>query len=1374
MSEYQYPLYFEANDLTDRERERVRRYFQKRRESGGGECSPIERVGDKIYKICFEEAEAQERVLNKQFHTVSLPSRELCLTVTQTESALNLDQSSAKQTQASTTPNTKCLEKIFKLEIFLLYYLRDNLKADKVLRKQLDAINCTVEFNNEEEEAVVRGDIDKGSGGGFSSAAENWEMQVDRVFISFTERYLCYHAVEPKLGKMLLEDLSGASDDIKVYTENGYHVVVGEKEVVEEKIDILQKNMPTCKEVPVVEKHFKLVEEEFSREARANFPEVKISRRDGMVTLEGPPMAVQAGVSKLDELIEKIQKKRVPLDSALLSFMRLSGADSKYQTRFQQSLRNPVALEIGTDLLLSSLSIDALDEAEAALQRDLSVARVALQGAEAVPPDLDKLKQIMTTAKNKANSGGYRVDVSFTPGLGGTSDVTLQLVGYTENVNSLKETLHDFQMNQVGTQETLKLPHPDMVDCFDTILNLIGMKQTGVNINASPFPYPCVVLSGPRCEVQKVQASLTATLASLTLDTLILEGPAALQYFQGNGRESTELIENNCHVIIKAQGVNPETIRARSNSNPIPRANFNKVRTNISANVVNKPSLEIKIGRLEDEQANVLVVPMLNRQINSTHIGNSLMKKGGSAMTSNFDLMASNCVLGPGDVLQVDVPPSLGCSKLFFIECLPWDGVRGQSVQALSQGLKRCLDLCEQQKLQSVAFPVIGPGVVLKFPLSEAIQVLTDTIRQFGSSTSSGSLSNIRVVVKPDNPDSSKFYHDIYRHLSSNMNQGGQAIFRSLTSDLDDITTTVGGGIKLQLVFGDITNETTDAVVNTTDFVNFHNDGVCKDILTVAGPQVEAELKAANVRRGDIVQTQPGYFPCKYIYHVCGERDAGVIEQIVSDIIGDCETFGFTSVAIPAICAGAGGLDPDVVANAILRGVKAATSSTTFVCLTNIRLILFKINVFMAFKKKALEIYPTAAVSNVPALLLTQVQQQRPSSPVSGELRSLQIPPISQNSTFLFMGITRKNVDDAKKMLKDLCEAQCSTQTFSKEELAHFAAEDLEELEDLAKTHGLSMQKDHPSQGCITVSGLKDAVSQVRQMTTACLQSSLRRQAKIRSQEDLYNRVVWCIMGPNGNWERLPKKANHDLENTDITYGIEDAQGVSWRVDLQRSEATCPASGRKATLKRLENLSDFTLPLYWDNMAAGENMKTFELQSSSPEYKTVKEAFKRTVKQTVLKIERVQNIRLRHAYETQKKQISNKNRTEGGAFEKALYHGTTQDNCTSIMNTGFNRSFAGQNATHYGQGTYFAVNANYSAQPTYSKPLADGSQLMFVARVLTGIYSQGSAGMKVPPPRSNQQPHDLCDSVVDRMDQPNMFVVFHDDQAYPDYLITFK
>lgn len=72
---------------------------------------------------------------------------------------------------------------------------------------------------------------------------------------------------------------------------------------------------------------------------------------------------------------------------------------------------------------------------------------------------------------------------------------------------------------------------------------------------------------------------------------------------------------------------------------------------------------------------------MLNKQLMSTNIGKCLMNKTKNAIRSKFDSMAASCTIAPGGVLQVDAPSTLGCSKLFFIECLPWDGVGGQSVK---------------------------------------------------------------------------------------------------------------------------------------------------------------------------------------------------------------------------------------------------------------------------------------------------------------------------------------------------------------------------------------------------------------------------------------------------------------------------------------------------------------------------------------------------------------------------------------------------------------------------------------------------------------------------------------------------------------------
>lgn len=90
----------------------------------------------------------------------------------------------------------------------------------------------------------------------------------------------------------------------------------------------------------------------------------------------------------------------------------------------------------------------------------------------------------------------------------------------------------------------------------------------------------------------------------------------------------------------------------------------------------------------------------------------------------------------------------------------------------------------------------------------------------------------------------------------------------------------------------------------------------------------------------------------------------------------------------------------------------------------------------------------------------------------------------------------------------------------------------------------------------------------------------------------------------------------------------------------------------------------------------------------------------------------------------------------------------------------------------YGKGVYFAVNAGYSAG-RYSRADASGLKRLYVARVLTGRYTVGSQPLKAPPPRGSD-PTDCFDSVVDNQQQPSMFVIFHDDQAYPEYLITFK
>lgn len=124
--------------------------------------------------------------------------------------------------------------------------------------------------------------------------------------------------------------------------------------------------------------------------------------------------------------------------------------------------------------------------------------------------------------------------------------------------------------------------------------------------------------------------------------------------------------------------------------------------------------------------------------------------------------------------------------------------------------------------------------------------------------------------------------------------------------------------------------------------------------------------------------------------------------------------------------------------------------------------------------------------------------------------------------------------------------------------------------------------------------------------------------------------------------------------------------------------------------------------------------------------------------------------------------------------EKLLFHGTAKSSLSTINYNGFNRGFAGMHAASIGKGTYFAVDAIYSAEDTYSRPDMSGRKYMYLVRVLTGEFCVGSRELVAAPPKHSADPTDLYDSVVDDVNAPNMFVIFNDIQAYPEYLITFR
>ncbi|KAI7813959.1 hypothetical protein IRJ41_005119 [Triplophysa rosa] len=1377
MESYQHAVFFEANNSLDIAQ--IQKYFQIKRKSGGGECE-ILKVGANTYKICFRDKEAQKRVLAQKDHVIHLQGQdELCISLRYDDIA-----ESDKQTKSSDQQmcaSAKHMEKVFNLDPYLLRYLSECKNATSDLNQRLSKLSSSFHICIDSEKlVVVKEQEDKDS-----CPPKKWHFAVEEVLTDIQNHYILHFEVETDRLEILEENSLLFNENLIKYHEKTLAVVVGKRENVEKItkfIDALQAKQQDQRECHISEKQFALVKEQFEQSRKSSFSNIEISQeKPGTVILKGREKEVDAGEKELLNLVKGIKEKRIPLHHSISTFLESSGGIQLFQNRFQQSLRSPVMLEnAGSDLLLLSLTDGALTEAAAAVQRDMCFESLCLEKTEKQSPGFITLKDHLNDAVQQANLGSVKVDVAYQERSNPINpSIDVDIVGYTHEVCRLKDILLEYKTNNEDIHQSLPLPMPEMAEQFSDILSFFGLKSSTVKVNPTCSPVPRVHLTGPRCEVEGLKKNLETFLKRLVSKRYEVNGPGVQQFFQGDGRETLQLAKKSYGVQIlpvqrTQQSVQVPTDASTSTSLhslpvvPLPHCGPEPMEVDYL-----DVHIQVVIGRLEEQQADVFVAPMIKTNLTSTMVGSCLLKKGGQRFQTNFNNAKGQRTLTPGDVLEVDGTLTLGCSEVFFIECVP------KSAEALHSGLARVLTLCEQQSRGSVALPIIGPGLALSIPVKDAVDILTREITTFLSGFT-GSLHTIYITIMPNDTHSEEMFQTVCVELSAKMvDNTGQALFNSLTTDLDEIVT-AESGTQVHLVFGDITNETTDVILNTTDFTTTDfQTGVCKDILTKAGPHIQSQLTGAQVQSGEIFKTQPGGFPCKQIMHVCGQRSASVIETLAKEIVVHCERDHYQSVAIPAICAGKGCMDPKEVAKSVLQGVKDGIQGANLRYLKTVRIVLLKINVFLAFKEMAQHILGINTQLSVPAPLVPTRVTTRVRSSTTGERhatttrasRSLSLPirnninsllslPVAlAKAEFLVIGHTIDDVSNACTALKRAYENQCSSQSISSEDINCLSADEMNQLNSTVESLHLHMQES--SSGVYEVMGQKDGVNEV----AGLIQGALRRQLRQMDQENLYGQVTWCILGQRGLWQKLSKDMNYKLEKRDVKDGIMDAQGVKWTVDLRNMVAKASGTRKKTKLKRLENHSDFSLPIYWDNMNPHELVKVVNLDQSSTEYHNVKVDFRKTVKQTVLKIERIQNVHLRRSYEGRIKEQENRNGPDG-AEEKILYHGTTEEASKAIMNTNFNRRYAGQNGTVYGVGTYFAVSASYSANPLYSIPKSDGTQLMFVARVLTGRYAQGQGTMKAPP--------ENFDSVVDNTQDPTMFVVFHDCQAYPDYLITFK
>ncbi|XP_056103819.1 protein mono-ADP-ribosyltransferase PARP14-like [Rhinichthys klamathensis goyatoka] len=807
-----------------------------------------------------------------------------------------------------------------------------------------------------------------------------------------------------------------------------------------------------------------------------------------------------------------------------------------------------------------------------------------------------------------------------------------------------------------------------------------------------------------------------------------------------------------------------------------------------------KEELKINLseGNIQDARADIIVNTMSeDLDLSKGAVSKALLQTAGYQLQSEIHRAAHSNNLNYGEMVITD-GYNLNCSKVFHVVCPMWNGGEDSADRVLIQIIRDCLKKADTWRMASVVFPAIGTGN-LGFPKDLVARIMLTEFQEFNCTN----LREVTVIVHPSDKESIQCFTSIFRnkiqgpitkaahqHFMPIKNISGKSAQTSglvgrVSSPSLGVHTMQLGRVTLEVSSGDITKEKTDAIVNSSNKTFSLKAGVSKAILDAAGLQVENEclqiVGSSNMQQTEIV-TSAGLLPCGNIIHIIGRNGPSDIKDVVFSVLKLCESRQITSVAFPALGTGQGGAKPADVADAMVDAVVDFVKKKKPVHVKFVKFLIFQTNMLADFHQSMVR--RSGEKVEEDKGLFTKIKDffmgESSESPSNEEF--VMVGEEIEPAVFQLCGETPEDLKEARDVINSLIVREHLTVPICDPAIAHFTKEDVETLNGMQREFTVSVQLEKKGQdSVVTLEGLTRDVHSAESRIRDMIRKVERNENQKREAFMISSVVKWQYQENGRSIINFDTLTNYDLEKA-----FQNRQ-PSVRIKINHDEYDADLDRKMATRGRMRielnrvDLQDAaaarsSLPSHWEDMK-GNPVVLVKLTSGSTEYKEVEKEFRRTrLRSNIIEIERVQNSTLWRNYMIKKEELEDKNKHKNN--EQRLFHGTGPDKTDQINHHGFNRSYAGAHGAMYGNGTYFAVDPSYSAQG-YSSPDVNGHKRMYLARVLVGDFTQGKRGLPVPPAKSTNSA-DLYNSVTDNINNPTMFVIFNDVQAYPEYLITFQ
>ena len=160
------------------------------------------------------------------------------------------------------------------------------------------------------------------------------------------------------------------------------------------------------------------------------------------------------------------------------------------------------------------------------------------------------------------------------------------------------------------------------------------------------------------------------------------------------------------------------------------------------------------------------------------------------------------------------------------------------------------------------------------------------------------------------------------------------------------------GGLVVEIACGDITDEQTNAIVNSTNRDMHLTSGVAAALLKKAGPGLQHECNECTTHGsflecGNVIMTSAYGLKCNALFHTNFKPEQ--LEVSILNCLRKAEVLAYISISFPALGTGLHAIRSETAANVMIEAIKKFCKSSLHLKL--IRIIISQSEIYQSFLK---------------------------------------------------------------------------------------------------------------------------------------------------------------------------------------------------------------------------------------------------------------------------------------------------------------------------------------------------------------------------------------------------------------------------------------